>query len=422
MRIIVFLLLLATTTLYGQQSFDDFFISQTLRIDYVHRGDAFSEEFIIKRGIAEPLWGGTKTNLIDTFDFGHHKFSVFDSLSGKLLYSRGFSSLFVEWQYSEEAKTHKKDFYGSVVMPLPLNTVQIIFSSRNTKNKWIDKKAFYINPHKDIKPFKNKHIYDVVPFAYSGEPSEKLDIVFIAEGYTAEEANKFIEDGSALAQKLLETEPFQSNKENINIWGVKAISKESGISNPAKGKKVNTVLGAAFNTFGIERYLMVLDHYTMRDVASNAHYDYIYVVANTSEFGGGGIYNFFGIGTARHYYSDFLFFHEFGHTFGGLADEYESDDPVFENFYLLCTEPWEANITTLVDFESKWQSQVKSHVPVPTPIDFPENVVGAFEGAGYSSNGIYRPMKNCIMRSVSGRQFCDVCRFVMEQKINFYAE
>jgi len=303
---------------------------------------------------------------------------------------------------------------------MPQRTVKIVFYHRDAYNNWEALKHFFVNPASDVKPNHHPHIYETAKIAYHGHPANKLDIAFIAEGYTEDELIKFVEDCHKLADILFDTEPFKRNKENINIWAVKAVSKESGVSNPAANITVNTVLKASFNTFNIERYLMLTDHYTLRDIASNVPYDHIYVVVNTDDFGGGGIYNFFSIGTTHHPLAGYLLSHEFGHTLGGLADEYVSEDTVFAQIYDKMIEPWEANITTLVDFEKKWYHKVDKDTPIPTPEHVEGDVIGAFEGAGYNAQGIYRPMKNCMMRSAKDHTFCTICDSILEAKILYF--
>jgi len=421
--VIQILFVFVISNLYGQISFDDYFIKKSMRIDYAHSGNAIDEYYVLERVIQEPFWAGSVVNLFDIFDYGHHKIMVYDSISNKLIYSKGFSSLFNEWRNTDIAKRQCGNFFESIIIPFPKKTIHIEFLTRHKSDEWLSIKSFYINPHNDIDDNNNKYVYEPVKIKYSGEPSENLDILFIAEGYTNAEKEKFINDCKKLSSSLFSLDPFKKNQKKINIWAIHSISEESGVSNPLKADIKKTVLGASFNTLDSERYLWVQNHFKLRDIASNAPYDHIYVLANTNEYGGGGIYNFFSIGTASHDLSDFLFWHEFGHAFAGLADEYASEDEAFQNYYPPQIEPWEPNITNLVAFESKWQEKLKKNTGIPTDENaVKDDVIGVFEGAGYMEKGMYRPMKNCIMHSTQAKAYCVVCQSVIEKKINFYSK
>jgi len=419
-KLIFFLLI--SNSIFCQVKFDDYFENKTMRIDYFHSGSAMHEYFTLDKVITENEWSGLKTSLTDIFDYGNHRFLIYDSTSNKIIFSRGFSSLFAEYRNSPMGKDCG-NFPESFLMPLPKKTVNAEFYTRNKKNEWVLIKAFYINPQKDIVPYVNKHKFDVEKIKYNGEPSNKLDIAFVAEGYTKDEMDKFIKDCNKLANSLLSLEPYKKNAKKINIWAVKSISEESGVTEPTKNIFKNTVLNSSYNTFDIERYLTVTQHHILRDVASNAPYDFIYVIVNSNTYGGGGIYNFLCVGTSDNIYYDFLLWHEFGHELAGLADEYVSDDAAFQSFYPLGFEPWEPNITTLVNFEDKWQMDVSKNTAIPTYDSIPKNnAVGAYEGAGYTAKGVYRPMKDCIMRSSNQKKFCNICTKAIEKAILFYAE
>ena len=117
--------------------------------------------------------------------------------------------------------------------------------------------------------------------------------------------------------------------------------------------------------------------------------------------------------------------HEFGHSFGGLADEYFYDDQ-YTPMYPADTEPWEPNLTTLKDFDSKWKDMLPPGTPVPTPpaTDPAEACtrVGVYEGGGYSSKGVYRPATECRMKVNEAPAFCPVCQRALERLIRFYTE
>jgi len=397
-------------------------VEGSLRIDYIHSATFNDELFSVDNYFHEPYWGGSQVNLIDTFDYGAYKFETFDSTTNTLIYSRNFSTLCGEWKYTNEAKTIWRSFSESLIMPFPKATVNVKIYKRLKNQKWELWSEIFVNPKNymispDLKtPIKSFKIHD------SGEPSKKLDIVLLAEGYTESEMQKFMNDAQRFSKYLLECDPFKEYESDINIWAVPSVSRESGTDIPGKGIYKNTFFDSHFYTFGTERYLNTTDNVAIRNVAANAPYDQIYILVNTDKYGGAGIYNFYSICTADDKYSDFVFTHEFGHAFAGLADEYYTSDVGVEDFYDLQSEPWEPNITTLVDFDKKWKYMVADSTPIPTP-DYEENkdLIGAFEGGGYIAKGIFRPMHDCSMKSIRYNDFCPVCTKAIIDRIKFYS-
>lgn len=417
------LLILLGLTIGVQAQFKDHFKNKTLRIDYMHSGSAPVEYYMFDTLYAEKYWGGSKTNLIDEFEYGNYKFEVYDAATNELLYSRGYSSLFREYQATEEGASSCASFDESIVFPYPKNKVNVVFYSRKKDLSWSKEFIYPVDPkNRDIqkndqKRFKKSKVH------YSGKHSQKLDIVILAEGYTTDEMDKFKLDCQRFKGYILESEPYKQNKDKINIWAVESISDESGTDLPGDSIWKNTVLGTNFYTFGSERYLTTEDNISVRHVAANAPYDQIFILVNHEKYGGGGIYNFYSLGTSDNSSADFLFQHEFGHAFAGLGDEYYTSDVAVEDFYPLDAEPWEPNITTLVDFDSKWSNMVSSTTPVPTPAtEEYKNTVGVFEGGGYVSKGVYRPHIDCTMKSVIYDAFCPVCKRGIQRMIDFYAE
>ena len=419
----ILLLSFLALTIGVQAQFKSHFRNKTLRIDYIHSGSAEVEYFVFDTLFVEKYWGGSKTNLIDAFDYGNHKFEVYDAEINELLYSRGFSSLFREYQSTPEGESSRKAFDETIVMPFPKQAVNIVFYSRNPALGWEKQFILFVDPKTmDIQKsrqnkFKKSKIH------YSGNHNAKLDIVIIAEGYTAEEMDKFEQDCERFKGYILESEPYKQNKDKINIWAVKAISEESGTDLPGEDIWKNTAVGTNFYTFGSERYLTTEDMKSVRDVAANAPYDQIFILVNHEKYGGGGIYNYYSLGTSDNPAGDFLFQHEFGHAFAGLADEYYTSDVAVEDFYPLEIEPWEPNITTLTDFSSKWENMVSQSTLVPTPAtDEYSSTIGVFEGGGYAAKGVFRPYVDCTMKSVKYDAFCPVCKRAIQRMIDFYAE
>jgi len=421
-RIALFCLVFIVTLSVSAQDFDKFFGEGSLRVDYFHGGNS-TEEFISNDALYhEPFFGGSKINLIDSFNYGHYKYEVYDSLTNKLIYSRGYSTLFGEWRFTAEAKQYRRTFSESVIMPFPKKSIKLVFYKRLKNMEWEKLYVRNINPQDYIIRPQQNLIIKAQKVHYSGDPATKVDIVLLAEGYTADEQEKFMKDAERFKDYLLSWAPFNKMKDRFNIWVVPVVSLESGTDIPGTNVWKNTAFDSHFYTFGTERYINTVNNKAVRDAAANAPYDQIYILANTPKYGGAGIFNYYSICTADNRSSGFVFCHEFGHAFAGLGDEYGADGSV-EDFYDLSYEPWEPNLTTLVDFSKKWKSMVSEKTPIPTP-DTQENskVVGAFEGAGYVQKGVYRPVHDCSMRSIRDDDFCPVCTKAIIDMINFVAK
>ena len=419
----ILLLLLFISTLFPQVNFDDYFENKTLRLDYFHNGDSLNDSYSFDELIEEPYWGGSKVNLIDKFNYGKYKFEVYDEESGVLIYSRGYATLFGEWQTTEEAKHTNKTFSETVVFPFPKNKVIVKFYSRTKKNESIIKFEYTIDPENYFIKKERTAEYPSFEVFNSGDPSIKVDIVIILEGYTKEELDLFRKDCERFTGYLFNCSLFKENKDKFNIRAIEAPSQESGTDIPKENIWKKTLVNSTFYTFDLERYLMTSDNKTLRNVASNAPYDQIYILANSDKYGGGSIYNHYSLCVNNNDYSEFVFTHEFGHGFASLADEYYTSDVAYQNFYSLDVEPTDPNLTTLVDFDSKWKDLVEEGTPIPTPDkkEF-ESKVGAFEGGGYVEKGVYRPMNDCSMKSIVVDKFCPVCKRAIQQMIDFYSE
>ncbi|MCF8239997.1 MAG: IgA Peptidase M64 [Melioribacteraceae bacterium] len=422
MKFIV-LLLLATSVSVSQVNFDDYFLNKSLRVDFYHTGDAQIEIISFDEMIEEPYWGGSHVNLIDDFKYGNYFLEVYDFESNRLIYSRGFSTLFQEWQTTAQSKKLDMSFSGSVSFPFPKNKIVMKLFRRDRKNNFNEIFDLEISPDDYFIKNDNRKQFENFKIHFSGDSKEKLDIVFIPDGYTKEEMDKFRNDCKRFSDYLFNYEPFKSSPAMINTWGIAAPSDESGTDIPGEDIWVNTLLNSSFYTFDSERYLMTTDYKSVKDLAANAPYDQIIILVNTDKYGGGGIYNFYLTTAADHPVSEKIFIHEFGHSFAGLADEYYTSDVSYEDFYPLDVEPWEPNITTMVDFESKWKNIINSETPIPTPNeDSFKDVIGAFEGAGYMAKGIYRSSLSSIMITLSAESFNEVSKDVLGKLIKFYAE
>jgi len=417
------IILLLQLSLSAQNNFDDFFLNKTLRIDYYHTGNHDSDYYSIDQLKEEPFWGGSTKNLIDNSNIGAYKFIMYDFKTGKEIFSHTYSTLFDEWQTTAEADSTDKSFSETITAPFPKNKVKIEFFSRNRKNILIRKFEYSIDPKNYFISAERNKEYKNFQVQYSGNSAEKGDIVILPEGYTEHEMNKFKEDCKRFAGYLFNATPFRENKDKFNVWGVEAPSDDSGTDIPREKIWKKTILNTNFYTFDLERYLMTADNKSVRDLAANAPYDQIYILVNTGEYGGGSIYNHYSVCASDNKYSEYIFVHEFGHGFVSLADEYYTSDVAYKDFYPLDIEPLDPNLTTLVDFNSKWKDLVADSIPIPTPsIEKYKNSVGAFEGGGYMAEGIYRPMMDCTMKSISVDNFCPVCKRAIRQMIDFYTE
>lgn len=416
------LALLSTISVHAQIAFDQYFTSKSLRIDFALSGNSKEQHAAIQLLREEPVWGGPQRNLIDPFNYGGYMIKVYDKANHTLIYSRGFNTLFEEWRSTEQAKTETQAWNNSVSVPFPKQSVVIEIAARNKADmqfhtllqQTVDPTSIFIDRGK-------LKAYEVTKIQYKGEPKEKVDLVFLAEGYTAEEQEKFVADAKRFTEALFRTPPYVNEREHFNIWAVGAISEESGTDVSGKGIYKNTALHSGYYTFGIDRYLTTQDMRPIRDAVWNTPCDAIYILVNTDMYGGGGMYNFYAMGTADHPQTPVIFVHEFGHSFAGLADEYFSSEVAYEEFYNLKHEPWEPNITTLVDFDAKWKDLLPTNTPIPTPLDKQhKDKPGVFEGGGYVAKGIYRPMDHCMMRDYA--PFCPACARAILRMIDYWTD
>ena len=406
----------------AQGNFEDSFTEKSLRIDFALSGNKDSQSAAIERLREEPVWGGPRKNLVDTFRYGGYYINVYDAASDSLLYARGFNTLFEEWRTTEQARTETQSWTNSVAIPYPKAPVRIELTARDRSDmrfhplltQTVDPASIFIDRGK----LKEN---TVTRLRYNGEPAGKVDLVFVAEGYTADEQAKFVADARRFEEALFATPPFDTRRADFNIWAVGTVSEESGTDLSGKGVFKHTALNSGYYTFGIDRYLTTPDMKAVRDAVWNVPCDAIFILVNTDAYGGGGMYNFYAMGTADHPRTPVVFVHELGHSLAGLADEYFSSEVAYQDFYNLEYEPWEPNITTLVDFGSKWKDLLPAGTPIPTPLDEEHREKpGVFEGGGYVAKGIYRPMDHCMMRDYA--PFCPACVRAIHRMIDFLTD
>jgi hypothetical protein len=422
LKILIILLVIPNFT-FAQIDFEEYFENKSLRFDFLLGGNSKEVTVYPEQIKQEPHWAGSKLNLTDQFNYGSYRFRVFDLKSDSLIFSKGFSTLFQEWQTTAEAKLTNKTFYQAAIFPFPKREIRLEIDARQWNGSFktiykteIDPKDYFIlsettSPYKSIEIIKN------------GNPENRVDLVILAEGYTTFELYKFVEDAKRVTQYLFKAEPFKSEKEKFNVTAVLTPSVESGTDIPGENIYKNTHFNSSFYTFDIDRYLTISDMKSIYDAAAAVPYDHIYVLVNTEKYGGGGFYNFLTVCTADNKLTDKVFVHEFGHGFAGLGDEYYNSSVAYEDYYNLKIEPWEPNLTTLVDFESKWENMVADSVSIPTPRKEKYNkTVGVYEGGGYMKKGIFSPFIDCRMKSNNTREFCPVCEEAIKKVIRFYTE
>lgn len=409
-------------TLLAQGDYDTYFTEKSLRIDFTLTGDAESQTAGIRLLREEPVWSGPRANRVDPFDYGGYRVKVYDQASGQLIYSRGFNTLFEEWRTTAQARAERQAWDNSVVIPSPKVPVRVELEARERSDmkfhkllaQTIDPSSLFI----DRSPLRSN---PVTVIQREGEPAEKVDLVFVAEGYTAKERKKFEADARRFTEALFQTPPFDRYRSAFNVYAVAVPSEESGTDMAGEDIFRNTALNSGFYTFGIDRYLTTPDMRAIRDAVWETPCDALFVLVNSERYGGGGMYNFYAIGTADNQHTLSVFTHELGHSFAGLADEYFTSEVAYESFYNLKYEPWEPNITTLVNFEAKWKDLLPADTPIPTPLEEPyKDKAGVFEGGGYVAKGIYRPMDHCMMRDYA--PFCPVCQEAIIRMIHYYED
>ena len=404
----------------GQVSYDKYFTDNQLRIDYYLFGNSDTVSYALDKLVKEPKWGGPRAQLIDDMNYGMYFVEVTLPDSDVVLYSHGYCLLFGEWQTTDEATKISKGFHESVVIPFPKEPVEVTFYAKNDRLELNEQMKIIVDPNDYfIKPAPKLPyaVYNV----YGDYPVENaVDIVLLPDGYTEQEMGKFVQDCQFFMKSLFSYAPYNRYQDRFNIRAVMVPSQDSDITMPGDKLYRNTALSCSFWTFDSERYCMTYDNETMKTLAGQVPYDQIYILANTKKYGGGGIFNSYCVSTTGNSYSSDVIIHEFGHGFAGLADEYAYEGT---DNYCLEVEPWEPNITTLVEFDSKWKDMIGKKTPIPTPVDKKyENTVGVYEGAGYQMYGIYRPMIDCLMNTFNGDNFCPVCERAIERMILIYTE
>lgn len=419
----LFLFLIYCSSSFAQQ-YSDYFTNKACRIDFQLSGNANTTTATLSKIIQEPFWGGRHLHLIDDMNLGEYRFQVLDSASNNLIYAEGFSTLYFEWQSTPEASLINKSFEQSIQFPYPLRAVKVVIERRLDFDKWEKLTQFGISPDdKLIRRTKPTEV-PVKIICKNASPEKAIDIAVIAEGYTANQRDKFFNDAQKLAENLFTHEPFTKYKSRINVYAIAAVSIDTGVSKPQNDNWRNSALGSHYFTFYSDRYLTTPNVFAVHDYAALVPYDAIYILANTKTYGGGGIYNFYTLASADSKRAQTeVTVHEFGHSFAGLADEYFYDSDALTGMYNTKVEPWEPNISSLVKFDTKWKNDLPEGTVIPTPLtDENKEKIGVFEGGGYLKKGIYRPYFDCRMRTNTAKGFCPVCLKAVEKRILFLTE
>ena len=486
LTVVVFFCMVKVGSSQEFETFDKYFVDKTMRVDYYHIGDAKNEFVTVDQIYRYGIWAGSRVHLIDNFNYGRYYVKIIDAASGDIIYTKGFDSYFGEYKTSQPAIDGvKKTFHESALIPSPKNKIYFALHMRDRKNELYEFFRAEIDPENvDIRNDDlSDHSIKIFESDSNGDPHTRVDVAILAEGYTNLEKEKFRKDLAYFTNVFFGPEPYKSRENNFNIYGIFKPSAESGVDEPLANIFKNTVLNCTFNSMGSERYLLTEDNKTLRDIAANVPYDALYIMVNQSRYGGGGIYNFFCTFTSNNQWKDYVFLHEFGHSFVGLADEYYTSSTAYNDFYPKGIEPAEANITALLDPSNlKWGKVKSTGIEIPTPWEKEEydamdnkwqsertdlnnkiaqlkrekapqqdiltaeqqynlkdkthseevdayleksqfvRKVGAFEGAGYSSQGLYRPMLDCIMFSKGNKPYCKVCEQATKEMIDSYME
>ncbi len=437
---------------------------RTMRLDYFHTGTAAAELFALDEVSVEGPWPGRLDRAVDDSNLGKYYFEVIDRKTNRLLYSRGFASMYGEWELTPEAKTEYRTFSESLRFPEPAAPVQVVLKKRGAQNTFREVWSVVVDPAGTAVNRSAPPLNKVWAVMKNGEPRDKVDLLLMGDGYTEAEMDKWHADAKRLADLLFSAPPFRERRTDFNVWAIDTPAQESGVSRPSDGVWRRSPLGTSYDAFGSERYILTFDNKRLRQIAAAAPYEFIEIVVNGRKYGGGGIFNLYATVAADNQWTPYVFVHEFGHHFAGLADEYYTSDVAY-GASAERPEPWEPNVTA-DPRASKWSGLIDPDTPVPTPWPkqqfeaeqrqiqarrrqiradhrpeqemealFTEEMrldtkllgsskyagkVGAFEGADYEATGYYRPQTDCIMFSRDPVGFCPVCRRAIERVVDLY--
>jgi hypothetical protein len=467
-KLFAFALFIMGFSVLTNAQYSDYFTNATMRLDYNHVGTANEEHFAFDQMVNDGEWAGSKSTLIDELRLGKYFFEVKDPKSGKILYSRGYSSIYGEWETTPDAEKEWGSFHESIRFPWPKGKVDVTIMKRNIKNGFDPVWTYHVDPNHH-RAFRNpvKNHYNTFDVVVNGKPEKQVDIVVLGEGYAKKDMGKFKKDAKRFAEVLLSTEPFASLKDKFSIRAVETPSPDSGVNHPHQDIHTRSALSVTYGAFNSQRYALGYDNKTIRDASAAVPYEFTAILMNDSIYGGGGIYNLYITAAVNNAFQEYLFVHEFGHHFADLADEYYTSATAYE-MDAEHLEPWELNVTANTDPETiKWKDILTPGVPMPTPWEkekydkhsievqkkrvemrkakveekvmedffikkraWDENLlsnmkhsgkVGAFEGAQYKAKGLYRSAANCIMFT-RHNHFCPACQRAIKLIIDQYTK
>jgi hypothetical protein len=449
--------------------FDELFLDKTMRVDYFHTSTPKGDEIVsLEKVVSDGPWPGSRTHFIDRSNLGKYLFEVVDRETNQVIYSRGFASVYGEWETTPDVRERAATFHESLRFPWPKKPVQVVLKKRDAQMAFQQVWSTVIEPSsRFVNPTDPQPAGKVWSYLDNGPAAQKVDLLIIGEGYTAAEMPKLRKDVERLAGKLFATEPFKSRKSDFNVRVLELPSAKSGVNRPRTRDDRRTTTGVQYNIFDSERYILTLDNAALRDAAASAPYEFIEILVNEKQYGGGGIFNDQATSSVDSAFSEYVFVHEFGHHFAGLGDEYYTSSVAYETGGANLKEPWEPNITANGE-RPKWMDMVTPGTPLPTPwnkegfeqhqreyqaeraklreANVPEsqmdalfraqlewdtkflgsekyaNRVGAFEGASYEPKGLYRPEADCIMFTRDEVGFCDVCSRAISRVIDMYSK
>lgn len=424
MRIILFLLAPLFSLALQSQDFETYFTNKTLRIDYIFSGNSNNQAIAVDELYELPQWAGRKLNLSKNHLEGNGQIAMYSLQSGDCIYKNSFSSLFQEWISTDEAKSTTKSFENVFLLPFPKEKVRIEISLRDRYGEYNTKMEHIVTPSDILirkKGYKNVLPYSTIQYNDTNDNLQSINVAILAEGYTKEEMSTYKKFAERTVNEILSYKPFNKYKQNFKFHVVESRSNDSGVSVPREAVWKNTAFHSHFDTFYSDRYLTTNKVKDIHDALAGIPYEHIIILANTDVYGGGGIFNSYTLTTTGHSNFEPVVVHEFGHSFAGLADEYFYDNDILDNTYEHSIEPWEQNISTLIDFDSKWKNMLSSKTAIPTNLnDSTQYKIAVYEGAGYSSKNIYRPSIDCRMRTNTYHEFCAVCQRAIEELILFY--
>jgi hypothetical protein len=462
-------LLASASAAQAQSVFSSFFTEKTMRVDYYHTGGG-QELFSLDQVVSDGPWAGSRTRLLDDTNLGPYFFEVIDRRTNQPIYSRGFASLYGEWESTAEPRQGiHRSFHESLRFPWPKGPVQVVVKKRDRANAFCEVWSTVVDPQsRFVMAAETRAAGKVWTVFENGPAATKVDLLILGDGYAEADLPKFHADVKRLTDRLFETEPFKSRKADFNVRAIDLAAARSGVNRPRTADYRRTPLGVSYNIFDSERYALTLDNRSMRDIASAAPYDFLEILINEAQYGGGGIFNDHATAAVDTAFADYIFVHEFGHHFAGLGDEYYTSDVAYDTGVPDRPEPWEPNITALGDpARLKWKDLVEAATPLPTPWDkdpyekksgeiqarrrdlraknapesemnqlFTEEMnwstpflagmkfshkVGAFEGASYEAKGLFRPEADCIMFTRDKVGFCRVCQRAIARIIDMYS-